>query len=95
MAGVIINPHTNQAAVQNVEVVHWGQIKEFRKFEHVMKHMGLGIHCRYCTQAFGPPMDGIEMKINDIDRMVTLTCNHKERRFKVESPEQMKIIMSH
>jgi hypothetical protein len=92
---VIISPHTGRSAVQNVEVVHWGQIQEFMKFEQLMKHLGLGVHCRFCTQAFGPPNDGIQLKVNEVDRTATITCNHKERRFKVESGEQMKIVLGH
>ena len=72
--GVILSPD-GLNAVQNVEVLKWEQILEFIKFEQMMGAMGIGIHCGYCSQAFGPPVDGINMAINEADKTITLTCN--------------------
>ena len=90
--GVILSPD-GLNAVQNVEVLKWEQILEFIKFEQMMKAMGIGIHCSYCSQAFGPPQDGIEMRINERDKTITLSCNHKERRFHIKTPEQLRVAM--
>jgi hypothetical protein len=91
---VIISPLTGRAATQEVEFVHWGQIQEFLKFEALMQAMGLSIHCHTCFKALGPPNDGVQMRINDKDRTVTITCAHRERRLKVEKHEQMKVLLS-
>jgi len=91
--GVILSPD-GLNAVQNVEVLKWEQILEFIKFEQMMGAMGIGIHCGYCSQAFGPPADGINMTINESDKTITLTCNHKERRFHIKSDEQMRFAMN-